>query len=167
MSNLRRFHEDGYIYFITNVTYKRQPLLIANVDLLEDALTACKSRCGFDLIAWVMMPDHFHLIIDPGETHISSILQRIKMSFAAQYRRRHRMHSGRVWQNRFWDHIIRDQEDVNRHIDYIHFNPVKHGQVGKPLNWPYSSFGEYVKQGLYQSDWGVIDDFPVGYELGE
>ena len=147
MSNLRRFHENGYIYFVTNVRYKRQTLLVADIDLLENTLDACKSRCGFDLIAWVVMPDHFHLVIDPGETHISTILQRIKMSFAAQYRKRQGMQSGRVWQNRFWDHIIRSQEDMNRHIDYIHFNPVKHGLAGRPVDWPHSSFMNIINRG--------------------
>ena len=167
MSNLRRFHENGYIYFVTNVTYERQPLLVANIDLLVNALDACKSRCGFCLIAWVVMPDHIHLVIDPGEMHISPILQRIKMSFAARYRKRHGMQFGRVWQNRFWDHIIRSQEDMNRHVDYVHFNPVKHGLAGSPVDWPHSSFSEYYLQGLYQSDWGIVDDFLPGYELGE
>jgi len=166
MSNLRRYHENGYIYFITNVTYKRQPFLTANVDLFRNAIDVCKSRCGFELIAWVVMPDHFHLVIDPFDTHISTILQKIKMSFAALYRKRHGMHSGRVWQNRFWDHIIRSQDDMNRHIEYIHYNPVKHGFAGRPLDWPHSSFGEYVAQGFYPADWGEVVK-PMNGEYGE
>ncbi len=166
MSNLRRFHENGYIYFITNVTYKRQPLLVTNIDLLWKAFDLCKARRPIELIAWVVMPDHFHLVIDPGEKHISTVLQRIKMSFAAQYRNRYELHSGRVWQNRFWDHMIRSQEDMNRHIDYIHINPMKHGLAGRPLDWPHSSFGEYVARGLYPTDWCAVETSTTG-GLGE
>jgi putative transposase len=166
MSNLRRFHENGYIYFITNVTYNRQPLLAANADLLQKAIDACRSRCPFELIAWVIMPDHFHLVIDPGRMSISTVLQKIKMSFAAKYRNQHGLQSGRVWQHRFWDHVIRNQEDMNRHIEYIHYNPVKHGKVGRPLDWPHSSFGTYVGQGMYPADWCAVDISAAG-EFGE
>ena len=167
MSNLRRYHENGYIYFVTNVTYDREPMLTANNDLLWNAIYISKSRSGFELIAWVVLPDHFHLVIDPGEVPISIVLQRIKMSFAAQYRKRHGLYRGRVWQNRFWDHVIRDQEDMNRHVDYIHLNPVKHGFVNNPADWRYSSFHEYVREGLYQPDWGVVEALAASDEFGE
>ena len=166
MSKLRRFHEDGYIYFITNVTYQRQPLLADNADLLWKAIEAVGLRCGFELIAWVIMPDHLHLVIDPGRMPISTVMQKIKMSFAAKYRNRYDLRSGRVWQNRFWDHVIRNQDDMNRHIEYIHYNPVKHGKVGRPLDWAYSSFGAYMEQGLYPADWCAIET-SASDEFGE
>jgi putative transposase len=59
-----------------------------------------------------------------------------------------------LWQRRFWEHEIRDQEDFNRHFDYIHWNPVKHGHVARIIDWPYSTFHKYVAQGVYSSDWG-------------
>jgi putative transposase len=64
-----------------------------------------------------------------------------------------------IWQRRFWEHAIRDEEDFARHADYIHFNPVKHGYVTRPLDWPYSSFRRFVKQGIYPEDWAASDSF--------
>jgi putative transposase len=72
-----------------------------------------------------------------------------------------------VWQNRFWDHIIRDQEDMNRHIDYVHYNPVKHGMVTDPSRYDDSSFSAYVREGCYQSDWGVVGEPTMIGEFGE
>ncbi len=74
---------------------------------------------------------------------------------------------GRVWQNRFWDHIIRDQNDFNRHIDYIHFNPVKHGLVIDPFVFEHSSLVGYFAKGYYNRDWGVIDIPEFNDDFGE
>jgi putative transposase len=167
MSNLRRYHQDGNIYFITCVTFRRKPLLIENSDLLLRTIRTIRERTPFDLTAWVVMPDHFHSIIYPTDTDISAVLQRIKMSFGVLYRRRHGLYSGRVWQNRFWDHIIRDQEDMNRHIDYIHYNPVKHSVAADPYDWADSSIHEFAREGTYQPDWGEIGRFGNAYRLGE
>jgi putative transposase len=89
------------------------------------------------------------------------------MSFGLLWRKRNGLDSGRIWQNRFWDHIIRDQKDMNRHIDYVHFNPAKHGYVNSPFNWTYSSIHEYHEEGFYSRDWGlrVIPDNK--YKFGE
>jgi len=75
-----------------------------------------------------------------------------KLSFASLYRKKHNQNAGRVWQSRFWDHIIRNEKDLNNHIDYIHYNPVKHGLVKSPFEWKYSSIHEYKE--YYQTDWG-------------
>jgi putative transposase len=77
------------------------------------------------------------------------------------------MKSGQVWQNRFWDHILSDQEDLNRHIDYIHYNPVKHGLTDDPLEWEHSSFRVYRSRGFYSDGWGVTDDPTDGRATGE
>jgi putative transposase len=103
------------------------------------------------------MPDHFHVIINNREGELSNIMQRIKMSFAALYRQQAGIIRGRIWQNRFWDHIIRNQEDLNRHIDYIHYNPVKHRLTNSPFDWQYSSIHEYAKEKVYQPDWGRVE----------
>jgi putative transposase len=110
-------------------------------------------KYNLDLMAWVILPDHFHLIIDFRGLDVSNIIQRMKMSFAAYYRKRMDLNSGRVWQHRFWDHIIRDEKDMNRHIDYIHYNPVKHGYVTRPIDWEESSIHNFIKRGLYTRDW--------------
>jgi REP-associated tyrosine transposase len=72
-----------------------------------------------------------------------------------------------IWQRRFWDHIIRNQTDLNKHIDYIHYNPVKHGYVNSPFEWEYSSIHVYRDKGYYQSDWGMKEDLNIGGEFGE
>jgi len=153
MSILRRYHCEGNIYFITNVIFQRKPVLIDNIDLLWTSFSAIKYKAGFDLIVWVILPDHFHVVINPQRNNISNVLQRIKMSFGVPWRKRMNLCSGRVWQNRFWDHIIRDQNDLNRHIDYVHFYPVKHRFVNSPFDWTHSSIHKYHAEGFYSRDW--------------
>jgi putative transposase len=128
-----------------------------NVDLFWQALNTLQSRFSFELQAWVILPDHFHFIIDTHGHDISNLLQRLKMSFSALYLKRLGQKSGRVWQNRFWDHIIRDEKDWNCHIDYIHYNPVKHGYVTSPFEWKESSIHEFHKRGMYIRDWGASE----------
>ena len=154
MSRLRRLNDPRTTYFITNVTYERRPILGEHADLLWNAITTLQMRSSFDLQAWVFLPDHFHLLIDTRGCNISNLIQRLKMSFSAQYLKRVGLKSGRVWQNRFWDHIIRDQEDWSRHVDYIHYNPAKHGCVVTPIEWQYSSIHVFHEEGLYQENWG-------------
>ncbi|MFZ5980732.1 MAG: REP-associated tyrosine transposase, partial [Candidatus Zixiibacteriota bacterium] len=115
----------------------------------------------------VILPEHIHFIIDPLSFDVSNIIQRIKMSFAANYRKRNDLKAGRIWQNRFWDHIIRNQQDMNRHIDYIHYNPVKHGLVESPFSWKESSIHEYGIKGYYSSDWGQREDLVIEGDFGE
>lgn len=117
--------------------------------------------------AWVVLPDHFHMIIDPMENDLSGIVRRLKLSFANLYYRHQGMNRGSIWQRRFWDHIIRDQADMNRHTDYIHYNPVKHGLVCDPFEWPHSSLEGYYKNGYYTRDWGVIDQSVRDGDYGE
>jgi putative transposase len=154
MSILRRFSQRGNIYFIANVTYDRRPLLVQNADSLLESIEAIHTKQPFDLQAWVILPDHFHFVIDPMDWDFSRLMQSIKMSSGARYRKGVGVKSGRLWQNRFWDHIIRDQEDLNRHIDYVHYNPVKHQLVKSPFDWKWTSIHEYYREGLYRRDWG-------------
>lgn len=167
MSKLRRYPTLGRAVFITNVTFQRSPLLIDHVDLLWSAIVNIRNRASFELIAWAVLPDHVHLLIDPTGSSVSSLMQRLKMSFSASLRNKLRLRSGRVWQHRFWDHVIRDQEDMNRHIDYIHFNPVKHGYASSPFEWEHSSAAEYLKVGVYEPDWGVRERIGSQGDFGE
>jgi REP-associated tyrosine transposase len=156
MSKLRRFYKDGDYVFITAVTYERKPLLIENCDLLLCAIDVVRERQPFEILAQVILPDHWHCIIhSSNEASTSSIIQRIKMSFGAKYRQRYSQSSGRVWQRRYWDHIIRDESDLNRHIDYIHYNPVKHDFVSSPKGWRQSSIHWEQYTNVYANDWGV------------
>ncbi|MFH1701422.1 MAG: transposase [Candidatus Zixiibacteriota bacterium] len=165
MSKLKRYSSLSKIYFITNVTYNRAPILIDSFSILWEAFTRTNQKYDFDLIAWSILPDHFHVLIDSKEANISKIMQSIKMSFGEMYRRRMSLSSGQVWQRRFWDHIIRNQEDFNRHLDYIHYNPVKHGYIDAPLTWEYSSIQKY--KSYYPPDWGVFEDLQFEDNFGE
>ncbi|MFH1893857.1 MAG: transposase [Candidatus Zixiibacteriota bacterium] len=167
MSKLRRFYSDGNLFFVTNVAYKRRPILADNTDILMSAIQRVVGLSNGELIAWIIMPDHFHIIADTGSKNISDIMHRIKLSFASTYRKREHMHSGRVWQHRFWDHVIRDQVDMNRHIDYIHYNPVKHGLATSPFDWEQSSIQQYASEGVYEEDWGQLERLTYVGEFGE
>jgi putative transposase len=165
MSNLRRYNSCGRPYFITNVVYQRQPILITNIDLFWRAMDNTRLKYPCDLIAWVILPDHYHLLIDTGTMSISSIIHDFKLSFSSYYRKRVNIRSGKVWQLRFWDHIIRDERDFNRHLDYIHYNPVKHGLVEKPLDYTHTSIHKHRE--YYQDGWGIREAIDLKGEFGE
>jgi putative transposase len=153
MSNIRRHFRPNQIYFLTHVTYKRQPLLIDHFDLLASVTKEIREEFPFELIAWVILPDHCHVIIDPKNSRIPSLVRKIKLGFSGRLRHRLGIPNGRVWQNRYWDHVIRDEKDLRHHFDYIHFNPIKHGYVINPFEWRHSSALEYLRQGFYSRDW--------------
>ena len=155
MTNIRRYWEFESPSFMTHVTYDRKPLLIDNIDLWHESVNFVKTLKEFEFITWVILPDHLHLLIDSGAGDLSYLMKRVKMKFSGLYRSRCELKSGRIWQFRFWDHMIRDEDDFRNHIDYIHYNPVKHGLVTRPGDWEHSSFMEYYKQGYYGEDWGI------------
>ncbi len=167
MTNLRRYWHPGQLYFLTHVTYDRIPMLTEHADLLNASIEIQCTKSPFEIVAWVFLPDHWHLIIDPMSNDVSLLMQRIKLSFSTRLRKIHHTDSGRIWQNRFWDHILRDQNDINRHIDYIHYNPVKHRYVSDAFDWSHSSLHEYFTRGLYQRDWGVTKHMEMTGEFGE
>lgn len=165
MSNLRRYDPYGKPSFITNVTYNRQPILIENIDLFWQAVENTKTKRPFELIAWAILPEHFHLLIVPGDMPISKIMHDFKLSFSAYYRKRHGLVAGRIWQLRFWDHIIRDEKDFNRHLDYIHYNPTKHVIMKRPYDYSHTSIHKYRE--YYRPDWGVNEKIDFEGEFGE
>ena len=167
MSILKRYYSEGNTYFITNVTCDRKPVLIDSIDIFWESLNKVKLRMEFELVAWVILPDHFHLLLTPDKCTPSDILHRLKLSFGSLYRKRIELAEGRIWQSRFWDHIIRNERDLNRNIDYIHFNPVKHGLAKSPFDYQHTSIHEYRSSGYYQNDWGVIDLTDISGEFGE
>ena len=154
MSKLRRYYEKGHTYFVTYVTYKRRSFLLNHEDILWSSIAYAQSLMPFDLIGWVIMPEHFHFVVVPQENDLSEIMRRIKMKFAGVYRSEQGVKCGRIWQHRFWDHIIRDETDLNRHLDYIHYNPTKHKIAASPGEYRFSSFRDYVENGYYEPDWG-------------
>ncbi len=167
MTNIRRYLHEGNIYFLTHVTYNRHNILLNHFNLLWDSINKYQNETNFELIAWVVLPDHMHMLIDPKENNLSTLMKKIKLSFSMKYLKEQNLKSGKVWQNRFWDHIIRDQNDMNRHIDYIHYNPVKHQKIHNPFEWRYSSIKSYTENGYYQKDWGIHEVFKFEGEFGE
>ena len=162
MVNYRRARLGGGSYFFTlTLKDRRSDLLVRHVALLREALGRVRQRNPFDLLAAVVMPDHLHLLMQlpEGDSNYSARLRDFKALFVKSLRAAGepigldaRGGAG-IWQSRFWEHAIRDARDLAAHIDYIHFNPVKHGLVQRVIDWPYSSFHRFVGQGLLPVDW--------------
>ena len=172
MSNYSRLRIPGGLYFFTVVTAARQPLLLDHIAGLRQAFRAVRETFPYELDAIVILPDHLHCIweLPPGDTDFSSRWRLIKSRFSRSIPRS-RAETGKttpnernVWQRRYWEHLIRDDRDYARHLDYIHYNPVKHGYVEKPVDWPHSSFRRFVEGGIYTRNWGsngVAEDLDV------
>ena len=159
MKTLRRDILTDATFFVTVVSYERNPILLQEPDIFM------KAWQGRTLDAWVIMPDHFHAVLKVGSESISGIMHQFKMSYSRRYRLRHG--PSRVWQNRFWEHVIRDQNDLNRHIDYIHYNPVHHGLIVEPFGYAMSSAGTWLERGYYQRDWGTREPLSFDGSFGE
>ena len=173
MPEYRRAKEPGATYFFTVVTFKRQKFLCEpeSRNILRSAIKKVKGTYPFLIEAWVLLPEHLHCIwtLPEGDSDYSTRWAVIKKEFTKRITRiktnalgnieitnsRKKRRESRVWQRRFWEHMIRDQDDFNQHIDYIHYNPVKHSLVKEPRQWPFSTFHGFVKSGLYPEDWGA------------
>ena len=169
MADYRRYYVPGGTYFFTVVTHGRArfPCDPLARSLLRSVFRECLSRWPFLVDAIVLLPDHLHTIwsLPSHDASYSRRLAWIKKEFtkrwlarggregAVSVTRLPRQDHG-VWQRRFWEHAIQDEDDFERHLDYIHYNPVKHGLVRSPRDWPYSSFHRWVKLGAYAADWG-------------
>ncbi len=138
-----------------------------HADLIHKSIARCKQRIPFKVIAWTILPDHLHMVLDPGEEDLSDIMHRFKLSFSNLYRHRKNLRRSVVWQRRFWDHVIRDEADFNRHVDYIHFNAVKHGYSASPSEWPHSSYRKYVNSDPCDEEWAMQEDLDDNMSFGE
>ena len=109
--------------------------------------------------AAVVMPDHIHCIWEMNtDSDYSTRWQMIKTQFCRTFRsQRVTWKQQPIWQPRFWEHVIRDEHDMRRHLDYLHYNPVKHGLVSRPIDWEFSSMRQFVCRGLYDADWGLAE----------
>ncbi|MEN6531697.1 MAG: transposase [Anaerolineaceae bacterium] len=137
----------GGTYFFTLVTHNRQKIFSdsAAVDILVKAIRDTQKRIQFDLIAYCILFDHVHLLISLPIDHrsFSQIIRNVKRITTKHIRELLGKPELTIWQARFWEHTIRDEEDLKHHFDYIHYNPVKHGYVEDYGNWAWSSFSEY------------------------
>jgi len=156
----------GATYFFTVVTYRRQPLLTRPeaMDALREAFRSVKHAHPFEMDAVIILPDHLHALwtLPAGDEDFSrrwAMIKRLVSGVAGHLAAPINMpsmktrHESGFWQRRFWEHLIRDDNDFARHMDYIHFNSVKHGYAGRPADWPHSSFQRCVERGIYPVDW--------------
>jgi putative transposase len=163
MSNIRRYYIPDSIVFLTSVTRNRNELFLEkqNRILLFQTIDSVKTDIPFELVAYVILPDHFHFLIQLSNENMnfSKILQYIKGRFTHNYKKDYVINdSVSLWQRKFWDHIIRNERDLQNHLDYIHWNPVKHGFINEPSEWEPSSFNNWVEMGLYDSGWGTLHE---------
>jgi len=167
MSNYRRTIIPGGVFFFTVVARKRAPVFTseARVGALRNALRKVKKSRPFIIDAMVVLPDHLHCIWrlpeDDGDysgrwREIKKASSRVIAPYVDNCGERS------LWQRRFWEHAIRDERDWLRHVEYIHYNPVKHGLVACPGDWPWSSFARFVARGWHDASWGKV--MPVGIE---
>jgi len=163
----RRINAPGGTFFFTLVTYQRKPIFDEEhaINLLRNAFRSVLLKHPFTIEAAVVLPDHLHMIwrLPENDSDYPTRWRLIKSHFT-----RHRVEGKNipttasrqskgeraVWQRRYWEHLIRDDRDWQQHVEYVHYNPVKHGSGHAPVEWKYSSFHIFIKQGLYPPDWG-------------
>ncbi len=169
MTNYRRYYIPNTHYFFTVNTWKRTPLFANKFarDCLSQAIHHTRERWPFQIVAFVLLPNHLHTIwlLPEDEIDYSTRWRLIKSTFTKLYLEKINFNIPRttsrkskneqsIWQRRFWEHMIRNEDDFGKHFDYIHYNPVKHGYVENPRDWKWSTFHRYVKLQWYDSDWG-------------
>jgi len=181
MSRYRRSLAEGATYFFTVNTYRRKKLLTHREvrTALHDAIERVRADMPFTIDAWVLLPDHLHAIWTlPKDdaaygkrwgiikAQVSRYCAQLADGNATRPASRVARHERDFWQRRFWEHQVRDERDFERHVDYIHYNPLKHGLVTQVAQWPYSTFHRYVNHGVYPHDWSV-DPGEIAGEAGE
>ncbi len=169
----RRATVPGASYFFTLITYQRHRLFsdASNVERWRRAVAKVQRARPFVVEAEVVMPDHLHMIWTLPETDAdyATRIRLVKTAFTKDLSSRvssvatseSRISKGErdVWQRRYWEHVIRDERDFEAHLDYIHANPVQHGLVARPIDWPHSTFGVWLERGAYDPWWGT-DEMP-------
>jgi putative transposase len=170
MKYRRAWQPGGSYFFTVDLADRGQDLLVAHIGLLRQAVRRVMDRHPFTLGAMVVLPEHLHAILTlpQGDTDFATRWALIKANFSRLLPRTESVSLSRaakgergIWQRRYWEHLIRDDEDFHRHVDYIHWNPVKHGLVDTPAAWPHSSIHRYIANGILAADWGgmsVIGD---------
>ncbi|MEW6660552.1 MAG: transposase [Thermodesulfobacteriota bacterium] len=182
MPRYLRSKTPGGTFFFTLVTFQRRRFLTdpRSRIILREAISEVRQQHPFSIDAWVLLPDHLHTIwtLPENDDDYSKRWGLIKREFSKrarsflqqdqgmrQSKEKHRECA--IWQRRFWEHQVRNEEDLHRHLDYIHYNPVKHGLVANVADWPYSTFHRFVKQGLYPDNWGENLTFDPDSSFGE
>lgn len=172
----RRNFVSGASYFFTvTLRDRRADFLVRHVRELREAYCAAAENAPFTTEAIVILPDHLHAVwtLPPRDTDYPGRWRAIKSGFVRRLSRtgaaidRNRRGEASVWQRRYWEHTIRDADDFRRHVEYIHYNPVRHGLVPRAADWPYSSIHRFIKRGEIPPDWACPPDEQAMPELGE
>lgn len=158
----KRIFIENSLIFITVVTKDRKNILIDNISFLRKAFKLAKEKYKFEIIANVINPNHFHMIIKPDKIEeYPKIIGFIKSSFTKLSKIKYTLsinnREANIWQRRYWEHTIINENDLHRHLDYIHFNSMKHYSI-PPKEWKYSTFKKYVNKGVYELDWCNFDN---------
>ncbi len=171
-----RDRTEGATYFFTlNLLNRQSDLLIHHIDLFRIAYRKTQQAMPFTLDAMVVLPEHLHILmtLPEGDHDYPKRISCLKGLFSRQIPRSECVNESRahkreraIWQRRYWEHRIRDEIDFQRHVDYIHYNPVKHGHVKHVEEWQYSTFHQYTREGIYAIDWAsdICEDF---YGIGD
>jgi putative transposase len=169
MADYRRYWVPGGTYFFTLVTYGRTPIFAdpANIERLRQATAIVQRELPFQFCAAVVLPDHMHFLwtLPVGDSDYAKRIGRLKVFFTRLVRNtghvdhatsasREKHRNSDIWQRRFWEHTLDDEQDLPGYLDYIHYNPVKHGWATCPHVWKASSFHRWATQGLYDIQWG-------------
>lgn len=161
MNYKRVFIQNSCVHLII-VAYNRKPIFIDNVDLLQKAIINAMQYFQFEIVAFCILPDHIHIIMKPIDIYeYPKIITSIKYYFSKNfnvgvetptYGYLNKGEKG-IFQRRYYEHTIVSEKDFYTHVDYIHYNPVKHGYVNQVKEWEYSSFRKYIKDGFYDENW--------------
>jgi putative transposase len=159
----RNFVAGGTYFFTVNLADRRRALLTEHIGLLRASIRSVRARHPFTIEAAVILPDHLHMIwtLADGDAAFATRWRLIKSAFSHGLPGGEALSASRagkgergIWQRRYWEHTVRNDDDFVRHLDYIHFNPVKHSHAARVHDWPYSSFHRWVGLGAYPKDWG-------------
>ena len=164
----RRANTEGGTYFFTvNLADRQADTLVRHVDALRKCMHTMKAAHPFALVAMVVLPEHLHAIwrLPAGDADYPTRWALLKAGFSRHVCSGEPISPSRaakrergIWQRRYWEHQIRDEDDLARHVDYTHFNPVKHGWVSAAADWPHSTLHAYAARGLVSPDWGVVNN---------
>ena len=152
----------GTFFFTLTLVDRASRVLVEHIEALRAAIREIRLSHPFTIDAIVVLPDHLHIVmtLPEGDADYPNRWSLIKRRFTEGVMKsgiaiaRHRNGELALWQRRYWEHTIRDDNDFGRHVDYIHYNPVRHGLVSRVRDWPHSSFHRYVLRGLLPQDWG-------------
>lgn len=161
----RRTRIKGAAYFFrVNLANRTETLLTDNIDILRSTVREVKRCHPFKIDAMMVLPDHLHVVwtLPPHDDACSTRWMLIKAGFSRRIpyiktQSQSQISKGErgIWQRRYWEHLIRDEQDFIRHVNYIHYNPVKHGHAKRPVDWPHSSIHRYISERIIPANWGA------------